>query len=215
MKPDIIALCNLRPNMKSVSVRFIVLDKGEKKRTKEGRVVAEFVVADGTGSVSFNAWDQLVDQLLPGDIILLVNGRPHMFKGSMYLATTKLSTVTRCGDFTMVFKEEPNMTKTQWTQDSRGFHPVFTSASVPSTNAGPPSPHVSIPSTAHVPSHSAPPESAPSSHHPAASGTTPHGISNRPGPPPATHTPSVVSRTAGGGTRPNPAHVHRTANPDM
>ena len=68
-------LTDLRPYAKALSCRFIVLRQtDEPKMVKEGGAVFTFLVADASGSVIANFWNEVGDSVKPGDIILLTSG---------------------------------------------------------------------------------------------------------------------------------------------
>jgi hypothetical protein len=60
--------------MKQLSCFVIVLEKGAATKTKEDHVMAQFLVADSTGSIVLSAWDTDGEGLQPGDILRLTNG---------------------------------------------------------------------------------------------------------------------------------------------
>eukprot|EP00735_Rhodelphis_limneticus_P013785 TRINITY_DN7739_c0_g1::TRINITY_DN7739_c0_g1_i1::g.8350::m.8350 TRINITY_DN7739_c0_g1::TRINITY_DN7739_c0_g1_i1::g.8350 ORF type:complete len:145 (-),score=-8.98,sp/Q66K94/SOSB1_XENTR/44.76/1e-23,tRNA_anti-codon/PF01336.20/0.069,ATP-synt_J/PF04911.7/0.092 TRINITY_DN7739_c0_g1_i1:341-775(-) len=132
---DFTQIFDLRPGQKSVNVRFIVLEKGEKKRTKDGHMVAEALVADHSGCVQMSLWDDLIDQISPSEIFKLMGGRAVLFKNSLMLSMSKTSVLQRVGEFTLVFKEDVNMSSLQWIQDPKNpnmFHPVPPGTAPPS-----------------------------------------------------------------------------------
>eukprot|EP01097_Dermamoeba_algensis_P003463 TRINITY_DN2406_c0_g3_i1.p1 TRINITY_DN2406_c0_g3~~TRINITY_DN2406_c0_g3_i1.p1 ORF type:complete len:117 (+),score=21.30 TRINITY_DN2406_c0_g3_i1:90-440(+) len=67
-------LINIRPFMRSINCKFIVLEKGSLTKTKEGHVIQQYTVADQTGAVRLSLWDFHDDLLLPGDICRMTGG---------------------------------------------------------------------------------------------------------------------------------------------
>ncbi|KJE89412.1 hypothetical protein CAOG_00886 [Capsaspora owczarzaki ATCC 30864] len=132
-----IKIADLKPSMRSVRIRCIVLEKGESQRTKDDTLVTSCLVADASGSVRLTVWDDLCLHIQPSDILHITNGYCSLFKGSLTVYTGKAAMVERVGEFTMSFSETPNMSSVQWPADavfgggppppggqlSRGGHP--------------------------------------------------------------------------------------------
>jgi hypothetical protein len=74
-----IKIADLRPYMKSISVQFIVLEKGPVTKTKDDHMVHQYLVADQSGSIWLSLWDEQGFQLMPGDIIQLRSGFVILF----------------------------------------------------------------------------------------------------------------------------------------
>ena len=68
-------LADLQPYAKAITCRFIVLRQtDEPKVVKEGGAVFTFLVADDSGSMIANFWNEVGESIRPGDIILLTSG---------------------------------------------------------------------------------------------------------------------------------------------
>lgn len=136
---DIIKLEALRPFMKNINCKIIVLkkckttyalsggscvansvidDSVEEKPSKEGNILCTFKVADESGSAILTLWDEVGQCIDNGDILLIVGGFVTIFQNEIRLAC-KLGTVLRQGRFTMVFNEVPNHSLFCWIPDEK------------------------------------------------------------------------------------------------
>ncbi|PRP79262.1 OB fold-containing protein, nucleic acid binding [Planoprotostelium fungivorum] len=100
---------DLKPFQKCVNTIFIILEKGEITKTKDGSVMQKAQVADETASISITLWDNIGDSLQPGDICRLRNGYCTPYKNYLSLYVGRAGSLTRIGEFTMLFVEQPNM----------------------------------------------------------------------------------------------------------
>lgn len=81
--------------------------------TKEGSIVHKFKVADGTGSIHLALFDQVGEAVSPGDILCISGGYASNHHTRLTLNRGRLGHVTKTGEFTMVFTEEPDMSRPQ------------------------------------------------------------------------------------------------------
>lgn len=91
------------------------------KTTQDGHLVSTFLVADASGSILLNLWDEVGVSARPGDILQIRAGFITMFRRCMRLAC-KVGSVQRVGWFTMAFKENPNMSSVEWHAESGSGH---------------------------------------------------------------------------------------------
>ncbi|BBN02577.1 hypothetical protein Mp_2g16410 [Marchantia polymorpha subsp. ruderalis] len=118
--PSSVRLCDLRPSVSStVNTTFIILEKGQTSRSSEasGQAVCVALVADSTAAVHLQLWGPECDAFQPSDIIRLTNGMFSYYNHNMLLRAGQKGLLEKIGHFTMIFVENPNMSKLQWIPD--------------------------------------------------------------------------------------------------
>lgn len=113
MTNDLTYTCikDIRPGLKNLNIQFIVLDVGKPTRTKDGHNVRSCKVADRTGSINMSIWDDIGDNIIPGDICRLTKGYGSIFKGCLTLYAGKGGEVLKIGEFCYLFSEIPFMSE--------------------------------------------------------------------------------------------------------
>lgn len=101
----------LRPGLKNLNMRFVVLDIGNPSKTKDGHQVRSVKVSDKTGSINMSVWDDLGEVLQCGDIVRLTKGYATLFRGCLTLYSGTGGKLHKVGEFCMVFAEFPNMSE--------------------------------------------------------------------------------------------------------
>ncbi|OAE24345.1 hypothetical protein AXG93_4343s1100 [Marchantia polymorpha subsp. ruderalis] len=113
--------CNYMLSMYGITVNttFIILEKGQTSRSSEasGQAVCVALVADSTAAVHLQLWGPECDAFQPSDIIRLTNGMFSYYNHNMLLRAGQKGLLEKIGHFTMIFVENPNMSKLQWIPD--------------------------------------------------------------------------------------------------
>lgn len=71
--------------MKSLELKFIILDKLGTQTLKNNSVIHKFLVADETACIFANFFDQQGEDLKLGDIMYLNGGYASLFNGQLIL----------------------------------------------------------------------------------------------------------------------------------
>ena len=100
---------DLKPNLKNINLQAIVLDICKPTQTKDGNEVRSVRIADRSGSINLSVWNNYGSLLKEGDIIKLTGCYTQIWKLSLQLKISTKGTLFKCGDFMMVFSEQPDM----------------------------------------------------------------------------------------------------------
>nr|CAB3264184.1 SOSS complex subunit B1-like [Phallusia mammillata] len=106
------------PQAKNLQMKVIVLHIGNSYKTKDGLEVRSCKVADKTGSINLSIWGEHGSFIQPGDILALSRCYAVLFKNCLTLYVGKLGSLTKVGDFCMVFNEVPDISEpnAEWIQ---------------------------------------------------------------------------------------------------
>ena len=100
---------DLEPNQKNFSIVVIVLDISKPTQTKDGHEVRSVRIADKTGSVNLSLWNEFGAVLRDGDILRMHGCFTQIWKNSLQIKIGPKGTITKVGDFLLVFSETPDM----------------------------------------------------------------------------------------------------------
>jgi len=117
-KPAIVftKIADLKPQLKTLNVLCIVLEKLGVSKTSRGDVT-QCLVADASGSIIISLWDDVGDIVKSGDILQLRGGYCTMHLGELKLYVGRHGLLERIGEFMLPFSETPNVSKLKWVQD--------------------------------------------------------------------------------------------------
>ncbi|GBG58915.1 hypothetical protein CBR_g24266 [Chara braunii] len=112
---------DLRPSPGNhVTTVFIVLEKPDARKIGgdhgAGRICTA-LVADSTAAVNLQLCGSEIDAFKPGDIVRLTDGLFSFEKTNLALRAGRKGHLEKIGEFCMVFKEQPNMSRLQWVQE--------------------------------------------------------------------------------------------------
>ena len=84
-------IAELKPNMKSVTISFKVIEIGEvretiSRRDNSAHNVVDVVVGDSTGIIRMPLWDDAIEMVEEGKTYVLTNGYTTLFKGNLQLS---------------------------------------------------------------------------------------------------------------------------------
>jgi hypothetical protein len=82
---------DLKPGDKNLDMKFILIDKRQKTKTKNDSLIQQYLVADETGSVLCNFFDDFGNFVSDGDICLIKNGYASLFKNNLILYASNVS----------------------------------------------------------------------------------------------------------------------------
>eukprot|EP01091_Cochliopodium_minus_P006337 TRINITY_DN16220_c0_g1_i1.p1 TRINITY_DN16220_c0_g1~~TRINITY_DN16220_c0_g1_i1.p1 ORF type:complete len:134 (-),score=26.76 TRINITY_DN16220_c0_g1_i1:159-560(-) len=107
---------DLKPNMKGITITFIILEKGQTIKKKDSQLY-QTIIADISGSITICIWfsNVICDNLNSGDILRLTNGYTNLDgNGFMTLFCGSKSKLERLGQFCYLFNEKPNWNEKIW-----------------------------------------------------------------------------------------------------
>ncbi|XP_078488714.1 SOSS complex subunit B2 [Ciona intestinalis] len=112
---------DLYPQAKNLQMKVIVLHVGNSYKTKDGNEVRSCKVADKTGSVNLSIWGDYGNHIQPGDILSLSRCYAVLFKSCLTLYVGKFGSLTKVGEFCMVFNEVPDISdqNPEWIQQNQ------------------------------------------------------------------------------------------------
>lgn len=112
---------DVRPGIKNLKMKIIVLQVNNPYKTKDGNEVRSCKVADKTGSVNISIWGDDGNYVQPGDILQITRGYGTLFKNCLTLYVGKGGTLVKTGEFCMMFNEVPDMSEPnpEWIQQAK------------------------------------------------------------------------------------------------
>jgi len=110
------SIVQLVPNDKNLNLTFLLVEKKHPVRLKRDSVIYPFLVADNTGSIVCNFFDEIGEQLKESDIINVQNAYASLYKNqmSLYPAKAGVGKTMKVGEFFMLYNTEPNMSSFVW-----------------------------------------------------------------------------------------------------
>ncbi|EGG15803.1 OB fold-containing protein [Cavenderia fasciculata] len=115
--PPLTKIIDIKPYAKGINSIFIVLEKGNAIKKKDG-FIYQVLVADNTACINMTLFDVLGEQVQPGDILRLRGGYATIFHELLNLYVGKSGgIIEKIGEFQFSFVEHPNLSHLQWTQD--------------------------------------------------------------------------------------------------
>lgn len=102
---------DVRPGMKSLKMKIIILQVGNPYKTKDGNEVRSCKVADKSGCINISIWGEDGNHIQPGDIMTLTRGYGTLFKSCLTLYMGKGGTLLKSGEFCMLFTEVPDFSE--------------------------------------------------------------------------------------------------------
>jgi ssDNA-binding replication factor A large subunit len=101
---------DLKPNVKNLNLQVIVLDIQKAIQTKDGHEIRTVRIADRSGSVNISVWNECGALLKEGDILRLNNCFTQIWKNQLQVKVSAKGSIVKCGEFMMIFSEQPDMT---------------------------------------------------------------------------------------------------------
>jgi len=81
-------ICELNPGDKNLDLKVMLIQQTAKNRLKESKLT-QFLVADHSGSILCNFYDEWGDKVKEGDILFLKGAYVSVFKNDMILYTSR------------------------------------------------------------------------------------------------------------------------------
>jgi ssDNA-binding replication factor A large subunit len=112
-------ISDLKPGDKNVDIKVILVSMVSKNTLKNEQKIKQFLVADNSGSIYCNLYDDVGEVLTEGDVIFLKSSYASVFKNNLILYANKpgYGQVVKLGEFFMTYNETPNLSLTSWKKD--------------------------------------------------------------------------------------------------
>lgn len=112
-------ISDLKPGDKNLDMKVILVNLISRNSIKKDFRITQFLVADPSGSIFCNFFDDTGDNLNEGDIIFLKTSYASIFKNNLILYASKpgIGQVIKMGEFFMSFSEIPNMSLVPWRKE--------------------------------------------------------------------------------------------------
>jgi hypothetical protein len=112
-------ISELKPYDKNIDVKIILLQLMTRSKLKSDVKMTQFLVADPSGSILCNFFEDVGDALNEGDIIFIKSGYATLFKNNLVLYTPKPGNgqIVKMGEYFMHFNEIPKMSDLLWRKD--------------------------------------------------------------------------------------------------
>ncbi len=109
-------IIDIKPGDKNLDIQLILLGLTHRGKLKNESKLTQFLVADNSGSILCNFFDDVGDLLDEGDIIYLKCCYASMFKEKMilYCGRPGYGQVVKLGSFFMTHSDFPNMSEIAW-----------------------------------------------------------------------------------------------------
>ncbi|MCQ2819879.1 MAG: hypothetical protein MJ252_21650 [archaeon] len=104
---------------KSIDIQVIVLEKTGEFTIKGGSKIFQFLVADETGCIWCNFYDDIGDLIQPSDILQIKGAYATIYKRHLLLYTPKVGFgyINKKGQFFMASVETPNLSAKEYTDE--------------------------------------------------------------------------------------------------
>ena len=106
----------IKPGDKNLNIRGIIVTQISKNTLKNEQKIRQLLVADCSGSIHCNFFDEVGERLNEGDIIFLKNSYASVFKNNLILYANKpgYGQVIKLGEYFMTYNEMPNLSIASW-----------------------------------------------------------------------------------------------------
>ncbi len=110
---------DIKPGDKNIDIKLILVNLRERNLLKKDLKITQFHVADHSGSIFCNFFDDVGDILNEGDIIFLKGAYASIFKNNLILYTSKpgMGQIIKFGEFFMNYSEIPNISLVRWKKE--------------------------------------------------------------------------------------------------
>ena len=115
---------NLNPGSRSLNLTVKVISKNPIREVVSRRVgtshrVTEALVADETGAILLTLWDDTIESITDGDVVVVNNGYIRLFRGSMRLNIGRFGSLEASEEDIENVNTENNMSDKQYEQERR------------------------------------------------------------------------------------------------
>jgi len=112
-------VAEIKPGDKNLDIRIMILAQISKNTLKNEQKIRQFLVADSSGSIYCNFFDEVGENMNEGDVIFLKNAYASVFKNNLILYANKpgYGQVVKLGEYFMTFNEIPNLSLASWRKE--------------------------------------------------------------------------------------------------
>lgn len=115
---------NLNPGSRSLNLTVKVISKNPirevvSRRDGTSHRVTEALVADETGAILLTLWDDTIESVTDGDVVVVNNGYIRLFRGSMRLNIGRFGSLEASEEDIENVNTENNMSDKQYEQERR------------------------------------------------------------------------------------------------
>ena len=115
---------NLNPGSRSLNLTVKVISKNPirevvSRRDGTSHRVTEALVADETGSILLTLWDDTIESITDGDVVVVNNGYIRLFRGSMRLNIGRFGSLEASEEDIENVNTDNNMSDKQYEQERR------------------------------------------------------------------------------------------------
>ncbi|MEE8570411.1 MAG: hypothetical protein V3S97_05395 [Candidatus Bathyarchaeia archaeon] len=115
---------NLNPGSRSLNLTVKVISKNPirevvSRRDGTSHRVTEALVADETGAILLTLWDDTIESVTDGDVVVVNNGYIRLFRGSMRLNIGRFGSLEASEEDIENVNTENNMSEKQYEQERR------------------------------------------------------------------------------------------------
>ncbi len=112
-------VAEIKPGDKNIDIRVIIVAQVSKSTLKNEQKIRQFVVADSSGGIHCNFFDEVGENMNEGDVIFLKNAYASVFKNNLILYANKpgYGQVIKLGEYFMTFNEMPNLSLASWRKE--------------------------------------------------------------------------------------------------
>lgn len=97
-------ISDLTPYQKNIELKVMVIKKVEKFKTKTNNLITKALIADNSGSLFANFFDEIGESLVEGDILYINNAYMTLYRELPVLYQGKQCIVLKIGEFFFPFK---------------------------------------------------------------------------------------------------------------
>ena len=116
----------LLPGKKNLNLIFIVLERKKIIKIKSDQQIYVYLVADKSGSILANFFDEIGELIKEGDILYVSSAYCSLHKGQLLLYSPKLNhgTILKIDEYSLAFTETPFLSEDYWEKVGEEFKKV-------------------------------------------------------------------------------------------
>ena len=104
---------DIKKGDKNINIIVILIEYLSKTSVKNGKHITHYLIADKTGSIQCNFFDEIGDKIQEGDILYITGAYASLFKHHLVLYNAKpgFGQVIKFDEFFMSFSKTPNLSE--------------------------------------------------------------------------------------------------------
>jgi len=107
---------DIKKGDKNINIIVILIEYLSKTSIKNGTLITNYLIADETGSIQCNFFDEIGDKIQEGDILYITGAYASLFKHHLVLYNAKpgFGQVGKMDEFFMSFSKTPNLSEKEY-----------------------------------------------------------------------------------------------------